>query len=75
MARRTLGQHIRYLRTGGGRRHPRSLRQFAEDVGISAPHQCDIEHGRRRPSDGVLRKIAQELGAAYAELYRLKYWR
>lgn len=52
-----LGQYIRKLRLERGE----SLRSFAGFVGISPAHQCDIEKGRRRPSDAVLIGIASRL--------------
>ena len=65
----SLGGTIRKLRLKAGL----TLREMARRVGVSAPHQSDIEHGRRMPSDGVLQKIAHELsevGGSY-EVLRL----
>jgi transcriptional regulator with XRE-family HTH domain len=66
----TLGSEIARLRTEAGF----TLRKFAERVGVSAAHQSDIEHDRRRPSRDLLQKIAAELvavGATYEALLRL----
>jgi transcriptional regulator with XRE-family HTH domain len=38
-----------------------SLRQFAEQVGISNPYLSQIEHGHREPSQRVLEAMAQAL--------------
>ena len=67
----SLGATIRKLRLRAGL----TLREMARRVGVSAPHQSDIEHGRRMPSDGVLQKIADELsevGGSYEALRLLK---
>ena len=72
MARGTsLGGAIRKMRLRAGV----TLREMARRVGVSASHQSDIEHGRRMPSDGVLRKIADQLsgvGGTYEALRLLK---
>lgn len=39
----------------------RSLRSIAEEVGCSAPHLSDIEHGRRRPSRDLEEKLRATL--------------
>ena len=53
------------------------MRQLAAQLGIkSAAHLSDIEHGRRMPSDDLLKKIASVLarvGASYEELRSLDY--
>ena len=54
----SLGKTIRRLRLEADY----TLRKFAETVGISAAYQSDIEHGRRVPTDDLLRKIAELLG-------------
>ena len=67
----SLGATIRKLRLRAGL----TLREMARRVGVSAPHQSDIEHGRRMPSDPVLQKIAHELaevGGTYERLRLLK---
>ena len=67
----SLGATIRKLRLRAGL----TLREMARRVGVSAPHQSDIEHGRRMPSDVVLQKIADELaevGGSYEVLRLLK---
>ena len=67
----SLGGRIRKLRL----KADTTLRKLARDVRISAAHLSDIEHGRRMPSDEVLRRIATELapvGATYDDLRILK---
>jgi len=66
----TLGREIRRLRTLSGT----SLRGFAAEIGVSAPHLSDIERDRRRPSRELLKIIARALapvGATHAGLDRL----
>lgn len=66
----TLGQEILRLRTLEGL----TLRRFAELIGVSAAYVSDIEHDRRRPSEDVLRRMAQVLkhaGATFEGLDRL----
>jgi transcriptional regulator with XRE-family HTH domain len=65
-----LGEEIRRLRLHAGF----TLRGLAADLGVSAAHLSDIEHNRRRPSEKLLRKIADKLrkvGATYDSLERL----
>jgi transcriptional regulator with XRE-family HTH domain len=65
-----LGEEIRRLRLRAGF----TLRGLAADLGVSAAHMSDIEHNRRRPSEKLLRKIADKLrkvGATYESLEQL----
>jgi transcriptional regulator with XRE-family HTH domain len=65
-----LGEEIRRLRLQAGY----TLRGLAGDLGVSAAHMSDIEHNRRRPSEKLLRKIADKLrktGATYESLEAL----
>jgi transcriptional regulator with XRE-family HTH domain len=65
-----LGEEVRRLRLQAGY----TLRGLAADLGISAAHMSDIEHNRRRPSEKLLRKIADKLrktGATYDALETL----
>jgi ribosome-binding protein aMBF1 (putative translation factor) len=39
-----------------------SLRALARKTNISAAFLCDIEHGRRCPSDHVLKNLKKHLG-------------
>lgn len=67
----TLGLRIKVLRL----RAEIPLRELSRRVKVSAAHICDIEHGRRMPSDALLRRIANELseaGATYEALRSLK---
>jgi transcriptional regulator with XRE-family HTH domain len=62
-----LGQEIRRLRLQAGI----PLRGLAASLDISAAHLSDIEHNRRRPSEELLRKIANALsdvGATFEAL-------
>ena len=65
---RTLGTEIRRLRLEAGV----TLRGFAKKLGHSAAHQSDIEHGRRMPSEDVLRRIVDELSEVGATLEGLQ---
>jgi transcriptional regulator with XRE-family HTH domain len=65
-----LGEEIRRLRLRAGC----SLRGLATDLEVSAAHLSDIEHNRRRPSEKLLRRIADKLrkvGATYDSLEQL----
>lgn len=65
-----LGEEIRRLRLQAGY----TLRGLAADLDVSAAHISDIEHNRRRPSEKLLRRIAEKLrktGATYESLERL----
>ena len=65
-----LGEEIRRLRLNADI----TLRAFAKQLGHTAAHQSDIEHGRRMPSEGVLRGTAEALahvGATYDGLKEL----
>lgn len=67
---KTLGSEIRRLRLEADI----TLRGFARQLGHTAAHQSDIEHGRRMPSDEVLQKTVAALahvGADYDELKEL----
>jgi transcriptional regulator with XRE-family HTH domain len=66
----TLGAEIRRLRL----KAEFSLREFAIKLGISAPHQSDIELSRRMPSDQLLQSTVKQLahvGASYEALRAL----
>jgi transcriptional regulator with XRE-family HTH domain len=70
MTRPHLGEEIRRLRLLAGF----TLRGLAASLEVSAAHLSDIEHNRRRPSEKLLRKIADKLkkaGATYESLERL----
>lgn len=45
-----------------------SLREFARQIGYTAPFVSDIERGRRHPSDEVLAEIARVLNVSVDEL-------
>jgi transcriptional regulator with XRE-family HTH domain len=65
-----LGEEIRRFRLLAGF----TLRGLAASLEVSAAHLSDIEHNRRRPSEKLLRKIADKLkkvGATYETLERL----
>lgn len=63
----TLGGKIRSLRAG----HDLTLREFARKVGASATHISDIENGLRKPSRGLLLKMAKALKVVAEELQSL----
>lgn len=63
-----LKDEIKTLRLKAGY----TLRKFAEEVGISAAHLSDIEHGRRMPSDDVLQRMAEKLERVGASFQQLK---
>jgi transcriptional regulator with XRE-family HTH domain len=66
----SLGKAIREFRL----KADVGLREFAQEIGISAAHQSDIEHGRRMPSDDVLRATGKRLakvGGTYEVLKQL----
>ena len=66
---KTLGTEIRRLRQEADY----TLRHFAGKIlEISPAHQSDIEHGRRLPSDDLLRKIVDRLAHVGASLEELK---
>ena len=60
----SLGSEIGALRTKAGL----TLREFARRIGLSAGHQSDIEHDRRRPGAEVLLRIVSELSGVGASL-------
>ena len=60
----SLGSEIGTLRTKAGL----TLREFARRIDISAAHQSDIEHDRRRPGPEVLLRIVAELSGVGASL-------
>src|SRR6058998_2651628 len=61
----TLGDYLREQR-----RHARlSLRQLAEQAGVSNPYLSQIERGLRRPSAEVLQQLAKALRISAEQLY------
>ena len=54
-----VGERIRRLRIDAGY----SQRQLAQAVGVGFPHISKIESGKEPASEGLLRRIAAELGA------------
>ena len=61
---KTLGEKIRELREG----LDLSLREFARQLGVSAPFWSDVELGRRHPSSERLEETAKILGVTVEEL-------
>lgn len=61
----TLGEHLRDQR----RQAQLSLRQLAEQTGVSNPYLSQIERGVRRPSAEVLQQIAKALRVSAESLY------
>ena len=60
----TMGQRLRELRDRAGF----SLREVAKAAKISAPFLCDVELGRRFPTNETLALIAQKLHASADDL-------
>jgi len=61
----TLGDYLREQRTSA----QLSLRQLAEQTGISNPYLSQIERGLRRPSTEVLQQLAKALRISAEQLY------
>lgn len=60
-----LGDYLREQRTSA----QLSLRQLAEQTGVSNPYLSQIERGLRRPSAEVLQQIAKALRISAEQLY------
>lgn len=61
----TLGEYLHDQR----RQAQLSLRQLAEQAGVSNPYLSQIERGLRRPSADVLQQIAKALRISAESLY------
>lgn len=61
----TLGDYLREQRTASRL----SLRQLAEQAGVSNPYLSQIERGLRKPSAEVLNQIAKALRISAEQLY------
>jgi transcriptional regulator with XRE-family HTH domain len=61
----TLGEYLREQRQSSRL----SLRQLAEQAGVSNPYLSQIERGLRRPSAEVLQQIAKALRISAEQLY------
>ena len=61
----TLGDHLREQRVSARL----SLRQLAEQAGVSNPYLSQIERGLRRPSAEVLQQLAKALRISAEQLY------
>ena len=61
----TLGDYLREQRVSARL----SLRQLAEQAGVSNPYLSQIERGVRKPSAEILRQIARALEISSEELY------
>jgi len=60
-----LGEYLREQRTAASL----SLRQLAEQAGVSNPYLSQIERGLRKPSAEVLQQIAKALRISAEQLY------
>ena len=60
-----LGDYLKEQRTASRL----SLRQLAEQVGVSNPYLSQIERGLRRPSAEVLQQLAKALRVSAEQLY------
>ena len=63
--RRSLGDYLKEQRVAARL----SLRQLAEQAGVSNPYLSQIERGLRRPSAEVLQQIAKALRISAEQLY------
>lgn len=61
----TLGDYLRQQRLGA----QLSVRQLAEQAGVSNPYLSQIERGLRRPSAQVLQQLAKALRISAEQLY------
>lgn len=61
----TLGDYLREQRVNA----QLSLRQLAEQAGVSNPYLSQIERGLRRPSAEVLQQLAKALRISAEQLY------
>src|SRR5918995_2750991 len=61
----TLGDYLKEQRLGA----QLSLRQLADQVGVSNPYLSQIERGLRRPSAEVLQQLARALRVSAETLY------
>ena len=61
----SLGEFLRQQRNGA----QLSLRQLAEQAGVSNPYLSQIERGLRKPSAEVLQQIAKGLRISAEQLY------
>jgi transcriptional regulator with XRE-family HTH domain len=61
----TLGEYLREQRVSA----QLSLRQLAEQTGVSNPYLSQIERGLRRPSAEVLQQLAKALRISAEQLY------
>jgi transcriptional regulator with XRE-family HTH domain len=61
----TLGDYLREQRVAARL----SLRQLAEQAGVSNPYLSQIERGLRRPSAEVLQQLAKALRISAEQLY------
>ena len=61
----SLGEYLREQRDSAGL----SLRQLAEQTGVSNPYLSQIERGLRRPSAEVLQQLAKALRISAEQLY------
>ncbi|MBF4765427.1 helix-turn-helix transcriptional regulator [Nocardioides islandensis] len=60
-----LGEYLREQRTASRL----TLRQLADQVGVSNPYLSQIERGLRRPSAEVLQQLAKALRVSAEQLY------
>lgn len=61
----TLGDYLKEQRTSA----QLSLRQLAEQAGVSNPYLSQIERGLRKPSAEVLQQLAKALRISAEQLY------
>ena len=56
--------HLRRLREFAGK----SIRQLAKEAEISHSHLAYVENGNRKPSEGVVKKLADALDVSMEDL-------
>lgn len=61
----SLGEYLKEQRVGS----QLSLRQLAEQAGVSNPYLSQIERGLRKPSADVLQQLAKALRISAEQLY------
>ncbi|SDQ09154.1 helix-turn-helix domain-containing protein [Quadrisphaera sp. DSM 44207] len=69
LLRRVIGECLRRVRREQGR----SLRDVAEQAGVSIAHLSEVERGRKEASSEVLAAICRALGVDLLDLLRLAH--
>lgn len=48
-----------------------SQRELGAKAGVSSPHICQIENGKRQASPSVAKSISQALGIPFGEIFEI----